>query len=711
MSQFNHFNYTDPDDQGIATVVFDFSGEKINKFSSEVAAELKDMIAMLKPKTNIKLLVFKSAKKNIFIAGADIKELREIKSEEDAKSKSQMGQSLFQSWRELPFPTAALIDGACLGGGLEFALACTFRIVTDNKKTVLGLPEVNLGILPGWGGTTFLPHMISYAEAVTMMVTGRPCDGKKAKKINLADVYISSEFKEEELPKVLNLLLSRKSETIKKRTLRQRMTDDNPLFRKLVLKQAHKSVMEKTKGFYPSPLKIIEVLAEMGKHTLEESLVLERKAFAELSQTVESRNLIQLFFAREGAKNCPVKVEDSKLPLLKRSGVMGAGIMGGGIAWLLSGKGLTVRLKDMHDEAFLKGLKSIDKMNQELVKRRKISSGEANVHMNRVSYGKDFKGFSHVDIVVEAIVEDLEIKQTVFAELEQHVPERTILCTNTSSLPIGDIFSRCQRKDRVLGLHFFNPVNKMPLVEIIPADTTEPHVIRAVYDLMVECGKTPVVVKDSPGFLVNRLLLPYMNEALLLVEEGIPVQTIDKVFTDFGMPMGPLTLADEVGLDVCLKVTHILASAFSSRMVVCRLLEKMVGEKKWLGKKNRCGFYQYSEQGKPQGLNADLSSLLEGKSSSSGGDEYILNRCLSVMINEATRCLEENVVPNSSILDLAMIMGTGFPPFRGGLMRYADTWGLNQILKQLHEFKRFGERFHPSGFMTKISQYSGKFYS
>ena len=709
------------DEQGIAKVVFDLPGEKVNKFNLDVIEEWEALVQELKKNLLIQVLVVESAKKNIFIAGADLSLLSQIKTPEDALQKAKRGQVLFQAWSALPFPTVAVIDGACLGGGLEMSLACTYRLVTDNDKTQLGLPEVTLGILPGWGGTQRLPRLIGLSRALPLILSGKPLSGSQALKNGIADALVAKEFLEEGKKKFLREILSKEG---KKKILEKRKSwvrwiwDENFLGQALLFQQAKRNVLKQTKGHYPAPLKALEVLRESHGGDLEEGLKKEAAGFANLLPTPVCRNLMQLFFIQEEFKKETGVLEKISPKISLRSlAVLGAGVMGGGIAWLFSNKDIPVRLKDISWDAIAKGYQAAAFSYQELLKRRKLTLNQVNLKMHKICGTTDYSGFSKVDLVVEAVVENLDIKKKIFSELETKIGKTAIVASNTSSLSINDMAKAFQNPERFIGMHFFNPVPRMPLVEVIPGEHTSTETIATIFALAKMLGKMPVLVKDVPGFLINRILLPYMNEAVLLFEEGVDVQKIDHVIYEFGMPMGPLTLADEVGLDVCYKVTQILSKAYV-HLTPAAILKEMLETHQWLGKKSGKGFYAYP--GKSKLPNSSLVSIRNKAaatfkknqvSENTLSEPEILDRLMLLLVNESARSLQEGVVNKASILDCAMLMGTGFPPFRGGPLRYADARSLSGIVDALQSLaEKIGERFKPCDLLLEMSKSGKKFY-
>ncbi|MEK7396386.1 MAG: 3-hydroxyacyl-CoA dehydrogenase NAD-binding domain-containing protein, partial [Candidatus Poribacteria bacterium] len=481
--------------------------------------------------------------------------------------------------------------------------------------------------------------------------------------------------------------------------------EKTPLGRSIMLKKARGSVLGRTKGQYPAPIEAINVIQTTNGCYGEQlrgvdrraALAVEAKGFAKLAVGEVCKNLIRIFYLTEAvkkSKGLPIGTS-AETRHVRSAAILGAGIMGGGIAQLFAAKGFQVRLKDLNTKALAAGVQAAVQLFKKQVQKKKLTSRQGFQKISLISPVLDYSGFNAVSIVVEAVVENLEVKQQVFKELEGSVSDTCVIATNTSSLSVSKMQSSMRNPERLVGMHFFNPVHKMPLIEVIKGEKTSNEALTTVFQLSKQLGKTPIVVKDAPGFLVNRLLLPYLNEATFLVEQGVPIDEVDRVLLEFGMPMGPLELIDEVGIDVGDKVAHILNEAFGERAQPSSVNSKIITAGR-LGKKNEKGFYVY--EGREKKLDPKIYDILSvtPKYGLVPGDE-ILDRCILPMINEASRCLAEDVVSSASDVDLGMIMGTGFPPFRGGLLKYADGLGLQEIVKRLKEFEEiFGKRFEPS---------------
>jgi 3-hydroxyacyl-CoA dehydrogenase/enoyl-CoA hydratase/3-hydroxybutyryl-CoA epimerase len=701
-------------ENGIAHLVFDLPGEKANKLTSSVMQEFSTILDTIAKTSTVKALLIKSAKPDIFIAGADIAEIRDIVQPKDAEEKAKSGQTIFNQLQQFPMPTIALINGACLGGGMELALACTYRIATDHPKTILGLPEVNLGILPGFGGTQRLPKLIGAERSLDLILTGKSVPGPKAEKLGMVDGCFPTLFAEAKTLEFIQTILTPqgKAKVLAKRKqkgFKAWFLNKSWVGTRITFSVAKKQIMSKTKGVYPAPLAALSAVKYGYFKSLKSGLAFEAKQFGILAPGAISKNLVGLFFIQEDLKKNPGTTSSISPYAVQRTGVLGAGLMGGGIAWMLSSVGISVRLKDIEWQAIGRGYAAAYKLYEKLFKRKKITASELSLGMHRITGTTEYYGFSKTQVVIEAILEDMSLKKKVFAELETKIAQDTIVASNTSALSITEMASAFKRPERFIGMHFFSPVNMMPLVEIIPGPLTSPQTIATVVQLAKTMKKTPIVIKDCPGFLVNRLLIPYVNEAVLLLEEGVSVKTIDSIMEKFGMPLGPLALADEVGLDVGYKVAKILENGYGPRMKVASTFDTLYAQPDIRGKKTGKGFYIHS--GKKKCPNPKLKQWISRSKGKQPKAEECLDRLVLGMVNEAAKCLEEAVVNKPSYLDMAMILGTGFPPFRGGLCRYADHRGIQDCLKKLEVLhKAYGARFEPAGLLISMAKNQKTFY-
>ena len=697
---------------GVGSLTFDLPGEKVNKFSREVFLELSEVMVRLSQDPRVRALLVRSGKPEIFIAGADLKEFTRIGPEEISAG-SARGQALFEQLARLPFPTIAAIDGVCLGGGTEFALACDYRLMSDSPWARIGLPEVRLGIFPAWGGCVRLPRLVGLSAALDLILTGREIDARRAKRIGLVDESVPAAIFDDHVRRFARSKVGgpKRAPRPDRQSAAERVLEATPLGRRIIFKKARESVLAETGGHYPAPFEAIAVIEESWGKPIDAALEVESRRIANVFGGEVQRNLLDIFFATEQVKK-ETGVEDPGVRPreVTKLGVLGAGRMGGGIAHLAADRGIPARMKDVEPKALAHGFAAAAEIFRGAVRKRRLTEREMAARMARLSGTLDYSGFAKCEVTIEAVVEKLEVKQSVLAEWEKVVPETAIFATNTSTIPIARISSAASRPDRVVGMHFFNPVHRMPLVEVIPGETTSQETTATIFALAKRLKKIPIVVRDLPGFLVNRILAPYLSEAVRLVREGCRIEDVDRAMTDFGMPVGPLALLDEVGLDVAVKAGEVLQAAFPQR-IKSGGDEALVAAGR-LGRKSGAGFYEYSAggRGKPS---PDAYEVLRAqpKAASPFPPDQVESRLLLPMVNEAAFCLEEAVVPGPGKLDLAMILGTGFPPFHGGLLRWADSLGLPRVRSLLEELAgRFGPRFEPARSIRRLADARGTFY-
>jgi len=649
-------------------------------------------------------LVLFSHKDNCFLAGMDVSVIQGLDSEAKAIEGCEGVHAIFNKLEDLKVPTMVLVHGICLGGGLELSLCCDKIMASDDSSTAIGLPEVMLGILPGFGGTYRLPKKVGLPNALDMILTGKQIRSKKGIKTGLVDFVVPKE-------RMLDLAAEylTKSSNVKK-SFTENLTDkasDNFLARKVIFQKAREQVLKTTKGFYPAPLKILDHLeANYGKKR-SSFLSQEAKNFAELSQTSQSKNLQHIFFLQDNAK----KMEDKdKIPSVKKGGVLGAGVMGGGIAWLFAKNKQAPLMKDISQQGLELGLQQSSSVFRKQVKRKRMTEDDFQRIQRSINPTLNYNGFKNVDLTVEAVVENMGLKKKVLSELEKEVRKDSLITTNTSSLSVEEMAGAFEYPDRFAGLHFFNPVNKMPLVEIIRHSKVSDETIARLYKWCLDVKKTPIVVNDCPGFLVNRILAPFLNEAAYLLQEGVEIAAIDKATLNFGMPMGACRLMDEVGLDVGAHVGEIMEKGIGARMKANPLSHEIV-EKGILGKKNKKGFYLYDENDKQGDINPEVEAMLP-KTKIKVDETTLQKRMFLPMINEAAYILDEKIVEDASTVDLGLIFGIGFPPFRGGLLKYADSEGLDKIVSAIEEFASSvdKDRYALSPFLKNLSEKKTKFY-
>ncbi|PHR57314.1 MAG: hypothetical protein COA44_06335 [Arcobacter sp.] len=690
--------------EGIATLCLDLEDSVVNILSFEVLEILDAKLDELHQTKGIKLLKITSAKEGIFIAGANISEIEGLRDEQEAYELVRKGQRIISKISDLSFPTVAIINGACLGGGLELALACDYRLATENPKTKIGLPEVNLGVLPGFGGTQRLRKLTGLSKALELILGGKILNGKKAEKLGLVDACVPVGYLEFKEKAFIDMILNSPDKILAKRKTGSFMDRYLP---SIVFSYARKNVMAKTKGKYPAAISILDLFEKTEGKDLQIGLDLEAKAFSKLAVTDISKNLIGLFYSSEALKKESGTKRKANPILINMINVIGAGVMGAGIVFQFSKLDKLVRMKLRRYEQAGEAMKSVAKVYEGFIKRRRLTKAEVGQKLAHISYTTEFNGFSHCDLALEAIVENTEAKQELYAQLEEIMDEKAIIASNTSSLSISMLSEKMQHPERFIGMHFFNPVPRMPLVEIIAGKKTSAKTIATVVALAKEAGKTPIVVGDCAGFLINRILLPYINEAVRMFEEGADYERIDKIITDFGMPIGPFVLADEVGLDVGYKVAKVLEDAYGDRMKVSNILDRVYHQMNLLGKKAGKGFYIHTA--KKREVNDAVKALVFSKRAFD--EQEIIDRAMLIMINEAAMCLEEGIVDNAQYLDMAMIMGTGFPPFRGGLLRYADSLGLDSVVISLKALeKNHGLRFKPAKLLVSMAKNKETFY-
>jgi len=714
----------------IWSMTFDLPGEKVNKFNEAVIAEMEALLPKLNAKAaEIESLVIFSGKKDIFIAGADIKMIQATSTAEEAETLAAHGQKLLLEWERLPFPTVVAINGAALGGGCEFSLACSAILMSESPKAKIGLPEIMLGVIPGMGGCVRMPRKIGLASALDAILSSKQLDGRRALGLGLADGLIPAEsFETFALKWVSNNWKKIKSgQRVGKKPKLGGMGGiigsviESPVARSIIFNKAYEGVMSKTKGQYPAPLETLKVIQETfagvgpkfkGKDA-EWRYAREAKGFGKMAATSISKALISIFFLTEDVKKKTGLTGDRKVDFgdVHHVGVLGAGVMGGGIAQLCASKNYPVRMKDINDAGLEAGIQQANKILKTKKKRRRINDRQYLQQLTKVLPVLGFDGFKNTDLVIEAIVENMDLKKKVLADLENHISDDCFVVSNTSSLSISEMQNALKHPERFCGMHFFNPVHKMPLIEVIRGEKSSDEVVAAVFDISKKLGKFPIVVKDAPGFLVNRLLAPYLNEATYLVVDGAPIDQVDRALLAFGMPMGPIELIDEVGVDVGEKVIKILHAGFGERMAPAPGNAPIL-EAKRLGKKNGKGFYVYEGPKQTKRLDPKVYGLMNVKPQPGKfTDEEIVDRCILPMINEAARCLEEKIVESASEVDLGMIMGTGFSPWRGGLLRYADSLGLNEAIKRLQIYEsKVSKRFTPSSALRDRATNEGRFY-
>ncbi len=701
----------EPAEAGAVALVFDHPARTINVLDETALTDLNVALVEvegLKPAG----VILTSGKSGSFIAGADLQAIGAITDRDRVLELIQLAHGAFNRLAALPYPTVAAIDGVCLGGGTELALACDSRIAAQEPRTQIGLPETLLGIFPGFGGTTRLPRLIGLAGALDLILTGRSLDARRAEKLGLIARAVPGawlmDYAQQRLAELAKRPARRRRDAWRAKSLPSWLLDGNPLGRGLALSKARKATLERTAGHCPAPLAALGVLQKAQGKTLEAGLKLEAEAVSDLVIGPVCKNLVRIFLLSERAKKEPVADAAIKPQPVRTMALVGAGVMGGGIAETVSRAGIGVRLRDLNPAALTHALQTARGLIDERSRRRRGSARDGDAQMAKILPTLDLTGFGVCDFAMEAVVEDLDVKRPVFGELEGRMRPDALLATNTSSLSVTTLAEGLQHPGRFCGFHFFNPVHRMPLVEVVRGPRTSDATLVSAVALARKLGKTPVVVKDAPGFIVNRILMPYLREAMVLLEEGYRLTEIDASMREFGMPMGPFEVLDEVGLDVANKVAGVLSKAFPDRMDAAPALDALIAAGR-LGKKSGRGFYRHRDgQRLPDPKMRELLGLKRARQAPS--PEILSERMVLAMINEAARCLEDGVAADAGLVDLAMLFGTGFPPWRGGPLRHADSLGLAKVESRLLALRaERGERFAPAGVLARLAAAGGSF--
>ncbi len=715
----------DVEEDGFAIVTIDVVGETQNTLKAEFSGQFDLLIEEIKSHQSLKAVIITSGKENSFIAGADITMLEAASTEEEAKQMSKTGHATFAKLETLNMPVVAAIHGACLGGGLELALACSGRVCSDEDVTRLGLPEVQLGLLPGGGGTQRLPRQIGIANALDLMLTGRQLRPKQARKLGLIDEVVARSHLLTAAKAVAVKLLSvdsLSSESFLSISGLQKLAlEKNQWGRQILFEQARKKLLKKTGGHYPAPEYIIDAVEIGAESGFEKGLQAEADLFAKLVVSPQAKQLMNIFFAvtalkksnglvaKKSSKNEAVEVEEKDI---NQIAVLGAGLMGAGITYTAIEKaGVNVRLKDRDNKGLSFGLKYINQLYSKLLKKRRLSKAQHSRKMSMLTATTNYSGFANVDMVIEAVFEDLKLKQAMLKDVEENCSEDTIFATNTSSIPITKIARVSKHPETVLGLHYFSPVEKMPLLEIVRTKKTADWVIASAVKFGKKQGKTVIVVNDGPGFYTSRILAPYINEAGYMIAEGVPIESIDKALKNFGFPVGPITLLDEVGIDVGTKIAPILEKAFGERMTPPPEFAKLT-EADRKGRKNGKGFYQYDSSGKStHEVDDSIYQVLGINNRLDISTDVIAERCVLQMINEAAHCLSEKIVTSPADADIGAIFGLGFPPFLGGPFRYMEEQGIAIIIERLKHYQKLhGDRFMPAKILEVMASKNKRFY-
>ena len=694
-------------DGELAIITLDQPGEKVNVLTRELLDDFRGIVDDLESDDSIRAAVLISAKEDSFIAGADIKLFQEFTSSEEVETFSREGNQLLRRMASSSKPVIAAIHGATLGGGLEVALACHYRIATNHPKTKFALPEVQLGLLPGGGGTQRLPRLIGISGALDMMLTGRNIFSRSAKKMGLVDELVHQHGL---LDAAKNTAKRFAGEGVPDRSkggkMPEKLLERTSPGRKIIYSQAKKKVMSQTRGNMPAPLEILECVKTGMEKGFDAGLREESRRFGELAFTPESRQLVRLYFAMQEAKKNP---DAKKVQPVDKIGVLGAGLMGSGIADVSAQRGYNVVLKDQDQKSAARGLKSIWKELDKKVQKRIINSFDRDQQISRITPTDDYSYLRDTDLVIEAVFEDLKLKQQVLADVESTAKPTCIFASNTSSLPIHKIAEKAQRPELVLGMHYFSPVQKMPLLEIITTEKTADWVTATAAEVGIRQGKHVIIVSDGPGFYTTRILVPFMNEALNLLLEGAEIGSLDSAMRNFGFPVGPAALMDEVGLDVAAHVGDVMQPVFEKRGTPSDNYAKVLLDVGYKGRKNNQGFYDYS--GRKKQINDEIYEYIGGERASDSDEGDIQERLSLMMINEAVYCLQENIIKSPQDGDLGAILGLGFPPFLGGPFRYIDAHSASTIVERMEYYREMnGKRFAPAPLLEEYAKGDKKFY-
>jgi 3-hydroxyacyl-CoA dehydrogenase/enoyl-CoA hydratase/3-hydroxybutyryl-CoA epimerase len=680
---------------GVAVVYLDQPKSPVNVLSADMLEGFKKLLDDLESDKDVKSVVIYSRKKDCWIAGADIKAFVEMKSSEEAEVLSREGNKLLTRLSNLSKPVIAAINGATLGGGLEFALACHYRMASTDKKTVFGFPEVKLGLLPGGGGTQRSVRLVGLRNALDMLLTGKNVYPFKAKKIGLVDELIHKEG-------LLQAAIKVARDGFKKKKSKKSLVDkalDTSFGRNFVLKKARETVTRKTRGNYPAPLKILDCVDIGLDNGLAAGLEAEAAGFAYLHGTEACKNLIGLFLAMQDNKNLRSNAKTNQVDTIA---MIGAGFMGAGISEVSIKAGYDVILKDISLAGLGNALKTIWGDFDKLVKRKAMGVVERDTLMSKITTTVKETDMKEVDLVIEAVFEDTALKQKILAGVENTCANNTIFATNTSSLPVADIAAKAKRPENVVGMHYFSPVPKMPLLEIIVTDKTSARALAIATNVGLDQGKTVVVVKDGPGFYTTRILSALTHEAIQVLKLGASIESIDSAMKDWGFPVGPLSLLDEVGIDVAAHIARgDLGTMFKDRGIEEDDSVEKLFNAKLLGRKSSKGFYNYPKKGRKT-VNTDIYKYFGGEERKKIDKVKMQNQIGLAMVNEALLCLQEGIISSASDGDLASILGLGFPPFTGGPFSYVNAQGADTILTTLDKLQEeFGIRFKPADILVK----------
>ncbi len=704
-SEYGRLEYAD----GFAWLWLDEPGRKINTLSGRFLAWFEAVLSTLEAEPPRHGLVILSAKADCFVAGADVDELWRSSDAGEVRRLLRQGHALLRRIELMPFPTVAAIHGACLGGGLELALACDRRVASESEVTRLGLPEVQLGLIPGLGGSQRLPRLIGVARALPLILTGKRLRASKALALGLIDAACHPGQLQEVAAQQAVERAAAGRRAGRTRSLSWRASDlaaRLPLTRWWIFARARKRVRTKTQGHYPAPLAAIDVMERGLALPLQEALEVEAEAFSQLAVSRTAKALMSIFFSKTQVETKASRWAKEARPV-SRVGVLGAGFMGAGVAQVLSSAKLSVVLKDRDLATVGQGLARCRERFDQMVARRRYRPNEAAEAMARIQATQDYTLLGRCELVIEAVVEELAVKQAVLRQLEAVAREDQIFASNTSTLPIARIAVASQRPEQVVGMHFFSPVHKMPLVEVIAHPGSAASAVATAIEVGRRMGKTVIVVQDGAGFFTSRVLAPFLNEAAWCLVQGGSIEEVDRALTRWGWPVGPLALLDEVGLDIAAHSAEVLQAEMGDRFAAPELFARLLREGR-TGRKGKGGFYDYSGANKK--ADRKVYKLIDWKPAPIAEQE-IAERCWMQMLNETARAIEDGVIEDPVDIDLAVVFGFGFPPFRGGLLREADRLGAGYVVDRLDSWAEvYGERLRPAELLRRMADRGERFH-
>lgn len=703
------------DSDGIASLVVDLQGESVNKFNVKTVDELSSALDVLEQASNVKGLIISSGKE-AFIVGADIMEFGQVFAEGPEKITEHLSKNNhnFSRLEDLPFPTVVAINGYALGGGMEFTLACDYRVASTKAK--LGLPETKLGIFPGWGGTVRLPRLAGLETAVEWIAGGKEYSAEDALRARVIDAVVAPDQLDAAARNILQLLINGKLDYRSRRSDKTSALKLNFIESIMAFETSKAFVGAQAGRNYPSPVSAIKSMQKAADKGRDEALQIEAEGFAKMAQTSVAESLVGIFVNDQLIAKKAKSWEKRADKKVARAAVLGAGIMGGGIAYQSALKGVPIKMKDIAQQGIDLGLSEANKLLSKRVDRKRISASEMGDALNRIEPTLSYDGFDQVDIVVEAVVENPKVKKSVLAEVEQKVSDDTVIASNTSTISISYLASELKRPENFCGMHFFNPVHMMPLVEVIRGEKTSDNAIARTVAYANAMGKKAIVVKDCPGFLVNRVLFPYLAGLAMLVRDGVDFERIDSVMEKWGWPMGPAYLLDVVGIDTAVHAEKVMAEGFPERMgrdfTSCTDVLFEAGR---LGQKTGQGFYQYGLDKKGKQVKTSdpkakeiLAPVVQGALEIS--DEDIIARMIIPMATELARCLQEGIVESAAEADMALVYGTGFPPFRGGVFRWIDSLGAAGFIELAKPFAHLSPLYQVPENIQGFASNNQKFY-